>query len=109
MMEWPLYTKKDGWRPGLCAGCGSRLGRNHMRGICAICTAPEENKLLIGATVGDRVRFEEEVQAYTIQARSSRYLVFTKPFNVRRTVPLHGGGPRRAGAWHREPDLWDGR
>jgi hypothetical protein len=44
------------------------------------------NTLLLDARVGDRVRFVEEAQAYTIQARSDRYLVCTKPFNLRRTV-----------------------
>jgi hypothetical protein len=35
---------------------------------------------------GDRVRFAEEKQAYTVQARGDRFLVCTKPFNPRRTV-----------------------
>ena len=38
------------------------------------------------AKVGDRIWFAEEKQAYTVQARSGRYLVCTKPFNLRRTV-----------------------
>lgn len=41
---------------------------------------------MLAATVGDKVRFAEEKQAYTIQARGSRYLVCTKPFNPKRTV-----------------------
>jgi hypothetical protein len=44
------------------------------------------NSLLIDAKPGDKVRFVEERQAYTIQARSKRYLVCTKPFNPKRTV-----------------------
>lgn len=36
--------------------------------------------------VGDRIRFAEEKQAYTVKARSDRYLICTKPFNARRTV-----------------------
>lgn len=36
--------------------------------------------------VGDRIRFAEEKQAYTVRARSDRYLICTKPFNARRTV-----------------------
>lgn len=40
----------------------------------------------LAATVGDKVRFAEERQAYTVQARSKRFLVCTKPFNPRRTV-----------------------
>lgn len=36
--------------------------------------------------VGDRVKFAEEKQAYTVQARDARYLVCSKPFNPRRTV-----------------------
>lgn len=36
--------------------------------------------------VGDRIRFAEEKQAYTVRARSDRYLICTKPFNPRRTV-----------------------
>lgn len=42
--------------------------------------------LLRKAKVGDRVKFDEEAQRYTIQARDDRYLVCTKPFNARRTV-----------------------
>lgn len=38
------------------------------------------------ACVGDKVRFAEEKQAYTIQARSDRYLVCSKPFNPKHTV-----------------------
>lgn len=41
---------------------------------------------LRNAKVGDRVAFAEETMAYTIQARSERYLICTKPFNARRTV-----------------------
>lgn len=36
--------------------------------------------------VGGRVWFAEEKQGYTVQARSARYVVCNKPFNVRRTV-----------------------
>ena len=36
--------------------------------------------------VGARVWFDGEVQGYTVQARSARYLVCTKPFNARKTV-----------------------
>jgi len=38
--------------------------------------------------VGDRVKFAEEKQAYTVQAvsASGRYVICTKPFNARRTV-----------------------
>lgn len=41
---------------------------------------------LSAAKVGDKVRFVEEKQAYTIQARGPRYLVCTKPFNPKSTV-----------------------
>ena len=44
------------------------------------------NVELISAKVGDRVRFAEEKQAYTVQARGERFLICTKPFNPRRTV-----------------------
>ncbi len=36
--------------------------------------------------IGDKIRFEEEKQAYTIQAMGVRYLVCTKPFNLKNTV-----------------------
>lgn len=42
--------------------------------------------LLLDAKPGDKVKFTEEAQAYTIQARSDRFLVCTKPFNLKRTV-----------------------
>lgn len=35
---------------------------------------------------GDRIRFAEDKQKYTVKARSERYLVCTKPFNLKRTV-----------------------
>lgn len=35
--------------------------------------------------VGSKIKFAEEAHRYTIQAASSRYLVCTKPFNVRKT------------------------
>lgn len=38
------------------------------------------------AKVDDKVKFAEEKQAYTIQARGDRYIVCTKPFNARKTV-----------------------
>lgn len=36
--------------------------------------------------VGDKVKFEEERQAYTVQARNERFIICTKPFNVRKTT-----------------------
>lgn len=36
--------------------------------------------------VGGRVWFAEEKRPYTVQARSARYLVCTKPFAAKRTV-----------------------
>ena len=36
--------------------------------------------------VGDKIKFIEEKQAYTIQACNERFLVCTKPFNLRHTV-----------------------
>jgi hypothetical protein len=41
---------------------------------------------LLAARVGDKVRFAEEKQAYTVQARSKRFLVCTKSFNPKHTV-----------------------
>lgn len=35
---------------------------------------------------GDKIKFAEEKQRYTVQAAGARYLVCTKPFNPRRTV-----------------------
>ena len=36
--------------------------------------------------VGDKVKFAEEKQRYTVQAKGERYIVLTKPFNLRKTV-----------------------
>lgn len=36
--------------------------------------------------VGDKIKFKEEVQSYTIQACDERFLICTKPFNLRKTV-----------------------
>jgi hypothetical protein len=38
------------------------------------------------ARVGDLIKFEEERNPYTIQARSNRFIVCTKPFAPRKTV-----------------------
>ena len=44
------------------------------------------SELLATIVVGDKIRFAEEKQAYTVQARGKRFVVCTKPFNPRRTV-----------------------
>jgi hypothetical protein len=36
--------------------------------------------------VGDKIKFREEKQRYTVQAASKRFLVCTKPMNAHRTV-----------------------
>ena len=41
---------------------------------------------LADTQVGARVWFASEKRPYTVQARSDRYLVCTKPFNLRRTT-----------------------
>jgi hypothetical protein len=38
------------------------------------------------AKVGDKVKFAEEKQRYTIQARNERFIICTKPFNPQKTV-----------------------
>lgn len=35
--------------------------------------------------VGDKIKFESEKQRYTVQAKSDRYIICTKPFNARKT------------------------
>lgn len=47
---------------------------------------PAFSEGLGAAQPGWRVRFAEERNAYTIQARGERYLVCTKPFKPQRTV-----------------------
>lgn len=41
---------------------------------------------IASARVGDRVFFLGEQRGYTVQARGDRYVVCTKPMNVRHTV-----------------------
>lgn len=41
---------------------------------------------LKSAKAGDKVKFAEEKQAYTIQAKGDRYIVCNKPFNLRKTT-----------------------
>jgi hypothetical protein len=36
--------------------------------------------------VGNKIKFTSEKQRYTIKAKSGRYLICTKPFNLRKTV-----------------------
>jgi hypothetical protein len=43
-------------------------------------------KSLATVPVGTRIYFAEEKQPYRVKARSKRFLVCTKPFNVRKTV-----------------------
>lgn len=38
------------------------------------------------AEVGDRVKFYGERLAYTIRARNNRFIICSKPFNIRRTI-----------------------
>lgn len=45
-----------------------------------------ENRTPSNITVGSRIKFASEGQRYTVQARSERYAICTKPFNARRTV-----------------------
>lgn len=36
--------------------------------------------------VGDKIKFVEEKQAYTVRARNERFIICVKPFNARKTV-----------------------
>jgi hypothetical protein len=36
--------------------------------------------------IGEKIRFAEEKQMYTIRAKNDRYLICTKPFNPKHTV-----------------------
>ena len=45
-----------------------------------------EEEVLDGIKVGWRVWFQGERIGYTVQARSPRYIVCTKPFPLRKTV-----------------------
>lgn len=38
-----------------------------------------------GLKVGDKVKFTGEKQRYTIKARSDRFIICTKPFNLKKT------------------------
>lgn len=42
--------------------------------------------MIAEARVGDLISFAEEQRPYRVRARSDRFLVCTKPFNLRRTV-----------------------
>lgn len=46
----------------------------------------ESSHSLVDVRIGDRVKFVEEPQRYTVQARGERYLVCTRPFALRKTV-----------------------
>lgn len=45
-----------------------------------------EAEVLASLAVGHRVWFESERLPYTVQARSDRYVICTKPFAAQRTV-----------------------
>ena len=36
--------------------------------------------------VGDKVKFEDFKQKFTVRARSANFIILTKPFNLKRTV-----------------------
>lgn len=40
----------------------------------------------MAVSVGDKVKFQEETQRYTVRACNDRFAVCNKPFNPRRTV-----------------------
>lgn len=44
------------------------------------------NEALVHVKVGDRIKFAEEVQRYTVQARGERFIVCTRPFAPQKTV-----------------------
>lgn len=35
--------------------------------------------------IGDKIKFKNEKQRYTVKAKSERFLICTKPFNLRKT------------------------
>lgn len=37
------------------------------------------------SNVGDKIKFKSEKQKYTIKAKSERFLICTKPFNLKKT------------------------
>jgi len=39
----------------------------------------------VGYFIGDRIKFKEEKRLYVVQACSERYLICTKPFNLKKT------------------------
>jgi len=43
-------------------------------------------KYCISLKVGDKIKFIAEKQRYTIKAKSERYIICTKPFNLKKTV-----------------------
>ena len=56
-----------------CGQCGQDITGLDHRGHCP-------------AVVGDRVRFAEERQAYTVRAANRYFSILTKPMNARHTV-----------------------
>ena len=38
-----------------------------------------------GLKVGDKIKFKSEKQRYTIKLKSDRFLICTKPFNIKKT------------------------
>ncbi len=49
----------------------------------------EQNKNIINyckkLKVGDKIKFQSEKQRYTVQAKSERFIICSKPFNARKT------------------------
>jgi len=43
-------------------------------------------KYCISLKVGDKIKFTPEKQRYTVKAKSDRYIICTKPFNLMHTV-----------------------
>lgn len=40
----------------------------------------------INPPVGGKIKFQSEARPYTVRARSERFLICTKPFNIRHTT-----------------------
>lgn len=47
---------------------------------------PNTRAKLDSAVVGSRIWFEGESQPYRVRARDERYIICTKPFNLKKTV-----------------------
>jgi hypothetical protein len=57
----------------------------NTNGFCVLCDECSVKEYLSRLNLGDKIKFRNEKQRFTVKAKSDRYLICTKPFNLQKT------------------------